>query len=232
MAINMVGILGGMGPYATIAFYQKILDITNAKKDSDHIHLWIDSNTKIPSRNRHFIFNEESPVDGMIKSINNMKLLDIKRVYIPCNSASYFIPEIENRVTDVDIVGTIDTTVDYIFKHYSNKKCMVLGAHIIYNKEPYRDKLLNKGFRYIKHGQDIQQEVESLIYNIKDNNISNQLIDNALELCNKILTKYNIDLLILGCTELCIIFDKLENLNLEIIDTNYILAQYLVGKEE
>ena len=227
MAEHMIGVLGGMGPYATIAFYQKVLDITDAKKDSDHIHLLIDSNTKIPSRNRHFIFNEESPVDKMVESINGMKKLGAKRVYLPCNSASYFIPEILKKITDIDIIGTIDVTVDYISQKYKNKKCMVLGAFIVYNKEPYNKKLTYKGFEYVKHDSSIQSEVENLIYSIKDN-INHQLMENALKLYNKIIERYDIDVLILGCTELCIVFDKLKNLNLEIVDTNYVLAQHLV----
>ena len=228
----MTGILGGMGPYATIAFYQKILDITDVKKDSDHIHLLIDSNTKIPSRNRHFIFNEESPVDKMVKSINGMKKLGIKRVYLPCNSASYFIPEILKYTKDVDVIGTIDVTVEYISKNYDKKRCMVLGAFIVYNKEPYREKLQAKGFKYIKYNEDLQKEVEDIIYGIKDNNISEKLVESTFELYNKIIAEYDIDILILGCTELCIVFDKLKNLNVEIVDTNYVLAQYLVKRED
>ena len=227
----MIGILGGMGPYATIAFYQKVLDITDAKKDSDHIHLLIDSNTKIPSRNRHFIFNEESPVKGMLKSINNMKELGIKKVYLPCNSASYFIPEILEYTEDVEVIGTIDVTIDYVSQNYANKRCMVLGAFIVYNKEPYKEKLQNKGFKYINHNAELQQEVEAIIYSIKGNTINETLVERTLSLYKQIIAEYDIDILILGCTELCIVFDKLKNLNLEIVDTNFVLAQNLVKQE-
>ena len=228
----MIGILGGMGPYATIAFYKKVLDLTNAKKDSEHVHVWMDINTEIPSRNRHFIFDEESPVVGMIESVNKMKSIGIQDVYIPCNSASYFIPEVEDGIEGVNITGTISTTIDYIKQNYKNKKVVVLGAHIVYNKEPYRKGLENAGFEYVKHDAEIQKDVEHLIYQIKTDYISDDLINEAKILYSNIITKYKIDLFVLGCTELCIVFDKFQQKEVTIIDTNYLLANFLVKNEK
>jgi len=228
----MIGILGGMGPYATIAFYKKVLDLTEAEKDSEHFHIWIDNNTKIPSRNRHFIFNEMSPLLGMIESINKMKLIGISNVYIPCNSASFFIQEIKKIVQDVNIVGTIDTTIYFIEKYYKNKRVMVLGAYIIFNKEPYKKGLEKVGFKYIKHDEKIQKQVEHLIYQIKTDNLSDVLIDEASLLYKNIINNYELDILVLGCTELCIVFDKLDKTDINIIDTNEVLARHLVKNEK
>ena len=36
---KVVGVLGGMGPYATLLFYENILNLTDADKDWDHVHL-------------------------------------------------------------------------------------------------------------------------------------------------------------------------------------------------
>jgi len=228
----MIGVLGGMGPYATVTFYKKILDLTEAKRDSEHFHIWIDSNTTIPSRNRHFIFNEESPVNGMVNSLNRMKKIGIKRVYLPCNSASFFISEIENQINDIVIIGTVEVTLSHIIKHYQKKKVMVLGAYIVYNKEPYREQLEESNFEYIKHDKLLQEKVESLIYKIKTDNISSELQEEARELYNNIIQNYQIDILVLGCTELCIVFDYLNIKEVDILDTNHLLADYLVKREK
>jgi aspartate racemase len=227
----MIGILGGMGPYATIAFYKKVLDLTNAKRDSEHFHIWIDSNTKIPSRNRHFIFNEESPVAGMVDSLNKMEKIGIKKAYLPCNSASFFIPEIKKNLHNIELIGTVESTLSYIIERYSRKKVMVVGAYIVYNKEPYKKPLEISGFEYIKHDEIIQEKVEALIYQIKTDNISEELIAEARELYKTIMSRYEIDILVLGCTELCIVFDKLKIEEIDVLDTNYLLASYLVKKE-
>ena len=228
----MIGILGGMGPYATMAFYKKILYLTRAQKDSEHIHMWIDSNTTIPSRNRHFIYGETSPVQGMIDSIENMKKIGIKSIYIPCNSASYFIPEIRKKVQDINIIGTIDITINHIVQHVTPRRVMVIGAYIVYTKEPYKEALEKNNFTYVKHNEIIQRKVEDLIYKIKTDHIDHLLVEEAKALYQVIMKKYKIDMLVLGCTELCIVFDHVNDIEVEVIDTNHQLAIYLVEKEK
>ena len=64
---KILGILGGMGPYATLDFIKHIYDNTSdISVDSDHIRVVTDINVKLPSRTRAIIFNEQSPVDGMV----------------------------------------------------------------------------------------------------------------------------------------------------------------------
>jgi aspartate/glutamate racemase len=49
---TIVGVLGcwGMGPDATVAFMQRVIDATPAEDDIDHVHLLVDNNPKVPSR--------------------------------------------------------------------------------------------------------------------------------------------------------------------------------------
>lgn len=46
----ILGIMGGMGPLATCDLFKKIIDLTEATSDKDHIHIVIDNNTQIPDR--------------------------------------------------------------------------------------------------------------------------------------------------------------------------------------
>ena len=45
-----VGIIGGMGPMATADLIYNIVSQTKAEKDSDHIHLIVDSDGSVPDR--------------------------------------------------------------------------------------------------------------------------------------------------------------------------------------
>lgn len=223
------GILGGMGPYATLAFFNKVLDLTPVKKDSDHLHLLIDNNPKVPSRNRHILYGEESPVKMMIESVERLKSQGAEAVYLPCNSASYFLSEVSTRFPDYPIVGTIAPTVDWLQTFYPDeKKVMVLGAHIVYQLEPYRQLLEAVGYSYIKHCDETQIEVERLIYGVKGKNFDPELLARCESLLRHIVSNYSIDVLVLGCTELCILFDALKNLPVIVVDTNAVLAKKLV----
>jgi aspartate racemase len=239
MEKNMIGVLGGMGPYATWFFYKKVLDLTDALRDSDHLHIVIDINTEIPSRNRHFIFNELSPVDKMVEAINKLKLVGCNTVYIPCNSASYFIDEIKNKLVkrDVEVIGTIKPTLKHIISTYSKKnknrkRVLVLGAHIVYHKEPYKEELEKNGFVYIKHDKDSQDSVEGLIYKIKKYSFLEKTLEEASNLIDSLICIYQVDILVLACTELCIVVDKLHIPQVDVIDSNNLLAKYLLYKEK
>ena len=45
-----IGIIGGMGPLATIDLFKKIVLLTEAQRDQDHIHILIDNDPGIPDR--------------------------------------------------------------------------------------------------------------------------------------------------------------------------------------
>ena len=113
---EVVGILGGMGPYATLMFFQKILDLTPAKKDWEHAHLVIDNASHIPSRTRHFLYGESSPVPEMIKCCKRLERYPVNFIVIPCNSATFYLKEIIPHI-NVPIVSIINTTVDSLKKY-------------------------------------------------------------------------------------------------------------------
>ena len=50
MGLRCIGILGGMGPEATILLQQKLVAAVTARDDADHIPLLIDMNPQVPSR--------------------------------------------------------------------------------------------------------------------------------------------------------------------------------------
>ena len=60
-AKKVVGIIGGMGPGATALLFQKLIDYTDAKSDSEHIHVIIDNNTSIPDRTTAILAGEDTP---------------------------------------------------------------------------------------------------------------------------------------------------------------------------
>ena len=46
--MRKIGVLGGMGPEATILFQRRLVKVVPAKEDQDHIPLLIDMNTQVP----------------------------------------------------------------------------------------------------------------------------------------------------------------------------------------
>ena len=223
---KIVGVLGGMGPYATLAFYQKVLDLTQAQKDSDHIRMIIDNNTHIPSRNRHLIYGEASPVEAMLDAILGLQDLAVDAVYIPCNSASHFINPLQEKVS-VPIFSPIEITLEHILQHRNRyTKIAIWGAQLVYQKRLYQSRLNTNKIECLEHSCAMQSAIEDLIYSIKQNRIDDYLINKTMKLLKDVPT--NIDTLVLGCTELALVFDQLKINDLAIVDSNHLLAQHLV----
>ncbi|WP_367271799.1 aspartate/glutamate racemase family protein, partial [uncultured Cetobacterium sp.] len=64
--MKKIGIIGGMGPLATVDLFNKIIKYSSASCDNEHIPIIIDNNTKIPDRTRAILYGEEDPVKEMV----------------------------------------------------------------------------------------------------------------------------------------------------------------------
>ena len=68
-----IGILGGMGPLATADLFQKIVLLTDAEKDNDHIRIFIDNNSAIPDRTAAILNGGADPVPEMKKALRSLE---------------------------------------------------------------------------------------------------------------------------------------------------------------
>ena len=91
---RVIGILGGMGPEATILLMARILALTPARDDADHIPLIVDSNTQVPSRIAHLIEGTgEDPTPVLIGMARKLQAAGAEALAMPCNTAhGYYAP--------------------------------------------------------------------------------------------------------------------------------------------
>ncbi|MFM2391731.1 MAG: hypothetical protein RLZZ437_3286 [Pseudomonadota bacterium] len=90
-----VGILGGMGPEATVLLMQKVIAATPAHDDADHIPFIIDQNPQVPSRIRHLIEGTgEDPGPVLAQMAQRLQAAGAQALAMPCNTAHHFAPTI------------------------------------------------------------------------------------------------------------------------------------------
>ncbi|MDD2573765.1 MAG: amino acid racemase [Bacillota bacterium] len=87
MKEKIVGILGGMGPEATVDLSQKVLKATPAKTDQEHLRIIIDCNSKIPDRTAYILEGGEDPGPYMEESAKLLENAGAELILIPCNAA-------------------------------------------------------------------------------------------------------------------------------------------------
>ena len=103
-----VGVIGGMGPEATVEFQRRLIAAVPARDDADHIHVLVDNNTKIPSRIAALIEGHgEDPLPVLIAMAKGLEKQGADFLVIPCNTAHYYLPAIAAAVSIplLDMVG-------------------------------------------------------------------------------------------------------------------------------
>lgn len=111
--LNAVGIVGGMGSYATVNFFRRIVDAFPAKKEWDRPRIIIDNYCTMPSRVRAIIYGErrEELIDDLSSSVRNMIQAGAEKIIFACNTSHVFIPEVISRVPECAerIINIIDS---------------------------------------------------------------------------------------------------------------------------
>lgn len=126
--MKLVGIIGGMGPLATIDLYKKVVFLTNAKSDQENIPLIIDNNTLIPDRTAYILGAKEDPFAELLKSAKRLKQSGCDAFCMACNTAHFFTDRLVER-SGLPILHITKITVNAIKKEYKNvKKVAVLST--------------------------------------------------------------------------------------------------------
>lgn len=96
-----VGILGGMGPEATILLQRRLLDaVTWAADDADHVPLIVDMNPQVPSRIKYLIEGHgRDPAPVLAQMAQRLEAAGASALAMPCNTAHAFKSAIENAVS-------------------------------------------------------------------------------------------------------------------------------------
>lgn len=102
-----IGVLGGMGPEATVLFMQKMMAAVDARDDAAHVPLIVDNNTQVPSRIKAIIEGGgEDPGPILATMARRLQQAGAEALAMPCNTAHYYAPQIE-AASDVPFIDMV-----------------------------------------------------------------------------------------------------------------------------
>lgn len=107
---GIVGVLGGMGPLATIDFMSKMLKATNASADQEHIPVIVSSIPQVPDRTKAFRGEGESPLAAMLDSAQRLKAAGARLLVVACNTAHLWFDEIEQAI-GLPMIHLVDAAI-------------------------------------------------------------------------------------------------------------------------
>ncbi|SIS67639.1 aspartate/glutamate racemase family protein [Neptunomonas antarctica] len=226
---KIVGVIGGMGPEATVELMRLVIAATPAKDDIDHIRMLVDNNPKVPSRIKAIIEGTgESPVPCMIGMALGLEKQGADFLVIPCNTAHHYYPDVAAAV-NIPVFNLIELTSQTAKKEQPDlRKAGLLASSAlqkIHLYEPWFDK---HDVQVLYPQQEDQQAVMDLIRAVKAKNQTVEQIQ-AYNRAARNLADQGAQCLILACTELSIIGDQLQTV-LPVYDTSTLLAQAIVSE--
>ena len=221
MSNKIIGIIGGMGPLATVDLFKKIVANTKADTDQEHIKILIDNNTNIPDRTEAIVNDGKSPVPQLTKSAVTLWAMGAQILVMPCNTAHYFLSEVQKNV-DIPILNMIEITGKHLLEN-GIKTVGLLATEGTINSRIYQDVFLKMGINIIEPDKEEQSVITDLIYNgVKAGNRDYDITD-AKGVMRNILER-GAETLILGCTELPVAMD-MYHIDFDVCDPTLELAR-------
>ena len=202
-----LGVIGGMGPLATVKFYDKIVLNTEAHNDNEHIDLIVLNHSTMPDRTKCIIENKDTEfLNEIKKDLEILERIGIDVVAIPCNTSHYFYDEFKN-FTNLKIINMIEETILEI-KRRGIKKVAVFGTLGTLNSKVYNKYAKENGIEVKELSLEDKKTVMDIIYKIKETN--NLESKDFVEILNRYCNDKTIG--IIACTEISLL-DIPENLN-------------------
>ena len=157
-----IGIIGGMGPAATCDLMEKIIALTKASSDQEHLHVIADSNTAIPDRTAAILYGGPDPVPELQKSARRLEAAGAELLVMPCNAAHYFYDAVAGSVS-VPLLH-MAREASAVLRAAGVKAVGLLGTDGTIRSGVYERELTAAGIRTICPDQEMQRQVMRLIY--------------------------------------------------------------------
>ena len=220
-----IGILGGMGPEATALLMMRVIQLTPAEDDSDHVPLIIDNNTQVPSRIKALIENNGADPGPVLQQMaKQLELNGAQALAMPCNTAHYYAGRIEDGV-QIPLLKMLELTAQQVADHLVKPKVVgVLGSPAV-QKLGLFDNVLTRRNISVIYPQN-QTLILNAIRAIKSDSQVDQARRIFQQACHE-LSENGADILLVGCSEFSIISDAIPE-PLNYIDTIDVLAQAVV----
>jgi aspartate racemase len=231
MSEKVIGILGGMGPEATLDCFAKIIKNSPAKKDQDHLRVIIDSNPKVPDRTAAIIGNGESPTPILVEGCQALERAGADFIIIPCVSAHFFLNDVRDQI-NLPIISIYDAVAETIVKdHLEIKTVGLLATSGTINGGLFQKRLARDGIQTIVPGDTTQSKIMDAIYDIKNTRStrSREEIKQDLIAAAESLISQKAEGIIAGCTEIPLAL-KQEHLPIPYFDALTILARTAILK--
>ncbi|MFL9888581.1 amino acid racemase [Paraburkholderia agricolaris] len=199
-----VGVLGGVGPAATVDFMAKLVRNTPAARDQDHIKVMVEQNPQIPDRTEALLGGGDDPTLALYAACKTLEEGGADLIAIPCNTAHAFVERIQPSLT-IPIVNMLTCTADYLREAFPGvREVGVLATSGTLASRVYETALAARGLVQIAPAEAAQARLMNAIYGpcgAKAGYLSGECDDDVAAAVDDLVAQ-GVQVIVLGCTEL------------------------------
>ncbi len=223
---KVVGVLGGMGPLATADFYAKLVGLTPARTDQDHLRVLIDSNPKIPDRTAGLQGRGPDPTPALAATARALERAGAGVIAIPCNSAHAFLSAIRKvvRVPVLDIMEEVAAAAAALTPR--PRTVGLLATPGTARARLYHRALAARGITVLDPTATEEARVLDAIKAVKAGDLGMAIRARVRQVAAALVQR-GADAIVLGCTELPLVMGP-EDAPVPVLDGTEILAAAVV----
>ena len=218
------GVLGGMGPAATLDFMAKVMVATPAAVDQDHIPLIVYQFPQIPSRTAAVIEGNDAPLQTMMDGVQALQRAGAEFIVIACNTAHHWFDALA-RSTRLEILHIADAVGDMLRERaLLDRKIGLMATRATLRSHIFERRLPD--VRFVTPSESTQIRIDEAIAAVKAGDLE-MARDRAGQAARDFSTE-GAEVLLLACTELPVALDRTSGLDW--LDATEALAQACVAR--
>ena len=218
------GVIGGLGPDATVDFMKRIIELTPAATDQDHLRLLIDQNPQVPDRQDAILDDGESPGPMLAAMAVGLEAAGVDFLVMPCNTAHAFADDIVEAIS-IPFVSIVNTSMESIPAEVS--AVGILETPACHDAHMYGAALEAEVLRHVALDADNRQDLMRLIYAIKGGDRSESVRLETKSLAAALVSR-GAEAIISGCTEIPLVLAD-EDIDVPLISSTDALARATVA---
>ncbi|MCA0355664.1 MAG: amino acid racemase [Proteobacteria bacterium] len=210
---KVLGVLGGMGPAATLDFLAKLQAATPVSREQDHLRVLVDINPKVPDRN----VDGSAPGPVLAAMASGLRVSGAQVLAIACNTAHAYAEDV--RASGLPLIDMLETA-GLAARAQGAGVVGVLGTSLALGL--YRDRFSQLGLEVVTLDDHEQVEFMALLYRIKRGDVGQASRDAMAALAHRLINK-GAQAVIAGCTEVPLVLSQTE-LSTPFLDATQTLA--------
>lgn len=220
--MSRIGVFGGMGPSATVDFLDKLVKLTPASRDQDHLPVIVASLPHIHDRSSAILGRGRDPLPQLLAGIDMLNQAAVGVIAIPCNSSHHWFDEM-SRCSKAPLLHIAKTCVEAI-DVAAGSRVAIFATRGALASGFYQRELLARGMDFfLPDSEGAQKQVDSCIREIKAGSL--EAGAQQLSLACQEAVRQGATTLIMGCTEIPIASRLADVFGLTLVDSSLELAR-------